>query len=146
PYFIIHATYFEDRHIREAADRGIPLVICPLSNWILGGTNSAARPQVRKMIEAGCTLWLGTDNVMFVPPDMFAECAFLTTVYKLSPEEILSMATGGFSLLGRKGIIEEGEPANLICLDPGYVKEWTKSPALSLVSRIGSRSVRSVYS
>lgn len=146
PDFIIHATYFEDRHIREAADRGIPLVICPRSNWILGGTNSAARPQVRKMIEAGCTLWLGTDNVMFVPPDMFAECAFLTTVYKLSPEEILSMATGGFSLLGRKGIIEEGEPANLICLDPGYVKEWTQSPALSLVSRIGSRSVRSVYS
>lgn len=145
PDFIIHATYFEERHIREAADRNIPLVICPRSNWILGGTDTAARPPVRKMIDAGCTLWLGTDNVMFVAPDMFAETAFLTTVYKTSPEETLSMATGGFSLLGHRGIIEKGEPANLICLDPGYAKEWTQSPALSLVSRINSRSVRAVY-
>lgn len=145
PDFIIHATYFEDRHIREAADRNIPLVLCPRSNWILGGTDTAARPPVRKMIDAGCTLWLGTDNVMFVAPDMFAECAFLTTVYKTSPEETLTMATGGFSLLGHRGIIEEGKPANLICLDPGYAKEWTQSPVLSLVSRIGSRSVRAVY-
>ncbi|MDE2518266.1 MAG: amidohydrolase family protein [Methanocorpusculum sp.] len=145
PDFIIHATCFEERHIREAADRNIPLVICPRSNWILGGTDAASRPPVRKMIDAGCTLWLGTDNVMFVAPDMFAECAFLTTVYKTSPEETLSMATGGFSLLGHRGIIEEGEPANLICLDPGYAKEWTQSPALSLVSRIGSRSVRVMY-
>ncbi|MDR0981047.1 MAG: amidohydrolase family protein [Methanocalculaceae archaeon] len=145
PDFIIHATYFEDRHIREAADRNIPLVICPRSNWILGGTDIATRPPIRKMIDAGCTLWLGTDNVMFAAPDMFAECAFLTTVYKTSPEETLTMATGGFSLLGYQGIIEEGEPANLISLDPGYAKEWTQSPALSLVSRIGSCSVRAVY-
>jgi cytosine/adenosine deaminase-related metal-dependent hydrolase len=144
PDFIIHATYFEERHIREAADRGIPLVICPRSNWILGGTDTALRPPVRKMIDFGCTLWLGTDNVMFVAPDMFAECAFLTTVYNTSPEETLSMATGGFSLIGHRGIIEEGEPASLICLDPGYIKEWTQSPALSLVSRIGSHSVQLV--
>ena len=145
PDFIIHATFFEDRHIREAADRNIPLVLCPRSNWTLGGTDSRARPPVRKMIEAGCTLWLGTDNVMFIPPDMFAECAFASTVYKTSPEETLSMATGGFSLLGHRGIIEEGEPANLISLDPGCTGRWTQSPALSLVSRVGSRSVRNVY-
>ncbi|HJJ90824.1 MAG TPA: amidohydrolase family protein [Methanocorpusculum sp.] len=145
PDFIIHATYFEDRHIRAAADRNIPLVICPRSNWILGGTNAADRPPVRKMIDAGCTLWLGTDNVMFVSPDMFSECAFLTIVYKTSPEETLTMALGGFSLLGHRGIIEEGEPANLLCLDPGYAKTWTQSPVLSLVSRISSRSVRAVY-
>jgi cytosine/adenosine deaminase-related metal-dependent hydrolase len=145
PDFIIHATYFEEHHIREAADRNIPLVICPRSNWILGGTDTAARPPVRKMIDSGCTLWLGTDNVMFVAPDMFAECAFLTTVYNTSPEETLSMATGGFSLLGHQGIIAEGEPANLICLNPGYTEKWTKSPIRSLVSRIDSRSVRMVY-
>lgn len=145
PDIIIHATYFEDRHIRKAADQNIPIVLCPRSNWMLGGTTGAARPPVRKMLDAGCTLWLGTDNVMFVAPDMFAECAFLSTVYQTSPEETISMATGGFSLLGSRGIIEVGETANLICLDPGYADEWTKSPLLSLVSRIGSRSVRDVY-
>ncbi|MDR3101732.1 MAG: amidohydrolase family protein [Methanocalculaceae archaeon] len=144
PDVIIHATCFENRHIREAADRNIPLVLCPRSNWMLGGTVRAARPPVRKMIDAGCTLWLGTDNVMFVAPDMFAECAFLTTIYKTTPQETLAMATGGFALFGHHGTIDVGEPANLIRLDPGYVQEWTQSPELSLVSRIGSRAVRSV--
>ena len=142
---IIHATYFEDRHIRLAADAGIPLVLCPRSNWILGGTSDSSRPPVRKMLDAGCTLWLGTDNVMFVPPDMFAECAFLSTVYKTTPEETLQMATGGSVLLGHRGVLAEGQPADFICLDPGYAAEWTQCPALSLFSRLGSRAVRFVH-
>ncbi|MDV0441484.1 amidohydrolase family protein [Methanorbis furvi] len=144
PDLIIHATYFEDRHIRQAADENIPLVVCPRSNWILGGTGDASRPPVRKMLDAGCTLWLGTDNVMFVSPDMFAECAFLTTVYKTTPEETLRMATGGAALFGRSGILAVGEPADLICLDPGYADKWTQCPGLSLFSRLGSRAVRFV--
>lgn len=146
PDIIIHATHFEDRHIREAADRNIALVLCPRSNWILGGTASGARPPVRKMLDAGCTLWLGTDNVMFVAPDMFAECAFLSTIYKITPQETLAMATGGFSLLGHRGVIDVGEPANLICLDPGYAGAWTKDERLTLTTRLGSRAVSSVIS
>ncbi|MDV0442944.1 amidohydrolase family protein [Methanorbis rubei] len=145
PDLIIHATFFEHKHIRQAADENIPLVVCPRSNWILGGTNDSSRPPVRKMLDAGCTLWLGTDNVMFVPPDMFAECAFLTTVYKTTPEETLRMATGGAALLGRRGVLDVGEPADFICLDPGYVNKWTQCPALSLFSRLGSRAVRCVH-
>ncbi len=144
PDFIIHATHFARGHIRMAADRDIPLVLCPRSNWILGGTDSASRPPVRAMLDAGCTLWLGTDNVMFVPPDMLAECSFLRTLYKTTPEETLHMATGGFSLLHQSGFIEEGSPANLLCIDPGTNVVWTQNPALTLIYRTPASSIRRI--
>ena len=144
PDCIIHATHFTRDHIRTAAERGIPLVLCPRSNWILGAADSASRPPVRAMLDAGCTLWLGTDNVMFVPPDMLAECSFLRTVYKTTPEETLRMATGGFSLLHQPGVIEEGACANLLCINPGTNAIWTQNPALTLIYRTPASSIRRI--
>ncbi|MEA5037575.1 5'-deoxyadenosine deaminase [bioreactor metagenome] len=146
PDLIIHAVHFTKAHIREAADRDIPIVVCPRSNWRLGATADARRPPVHEMLEAGCRVFLGTDNVMFVSPDMFAEAAFLQTVYKTDPSELLRMMTGGFSLPGRRGIIEEGQPADLVLLDGGYAGRWTKDPAASLFTRIGSAGILRVIS
>jgi cytosine/adenosine deaminase-related metal-dependent hydrolase len=146
PDLIIHATHFTREHIREAADCGIPIVICPRSNWLLGAAADSRHPPVRKMLDAGCKVFLGTDNVMFVSPDMFAEAAFLKTIYKVDSEEILRMATGGFSLIGEKGKIEAGSPANLILLDGKYAGTWTKDPLTSLFTRIGSRGITRVIS
>ena len=146
PDLIIHATHFTKSHIREAADRDIPLVICPRSNWLLGVTADNRRPPVREMLDAGCRVFLGTDNVMFVPPDLFAEAAFLQTVYKIDAAKILSMMTDGFSLLGKRGKIEVGNPADLIVLDGGYAGRWTKDPAASLISRIGSSGIIRIIS
>jgi len=146
PDLIIHATHFTGSHIREAADRDIPIVICPRSNWLLGATADALRPPVHEMLDAGCRVFLGTDNVMFVPPDMFAEAAFLQTVYKIDSPDILRMMTDGFSLLGRRGRIEVGEPADLILLDGGYAVRWTQDPLTSLISRLGSRGITRVIS
>ncbi len=146
PDLIIHATHFTKAHIREAADRNIPIVICPRSNWLLGATADARRPPVHEMLDAGCRVFLGTDNVMFVPPDMFAEAAFLQTVYKIDSSDILRMMTDGFSLLGRRARIEVGASAELILLDGGYAGRWTQDPAASLFSRIGSRGITRVIS
>ncbi|HJJ55371.1 MAG TPA: amidohydrolase family protein [Methanocorpusculum sp.] len=148
PDIIIHATHFTDKNIREAADRNIPIVLCPRSNWILGCTNNSSKPPVKKMIDAGCTLWLGTDNAMFVSPNMLSECAFMSNIYKINPERIMSMATNGFSLLTRNsncGIIEEGQPANLLYINPGYVGKWTKNPLLSFITRMDAKSIQKVY-
>ena len=146
PDLIIHATHFTKEHIRQAADRGIPLVICPRSNWLLGATEDSKHPPVREMLDAECTVFLGTDNVMFVAPDMFAEAAFLKTVYHIESEEILRMVTGGFSLIGRKGTIEVGNPADLLLLNGKYAGNWTKDPCSSLFNRIGSCGITRVIS
>lgn len=146
PDLIIHATHFTGAHIREAADRDIPIVICPRSNWRLGVTADARRPPVREMLDAGCRVFLGTDNVMFVSPDMFAEAAFLQTVYKIGSPDILRMMTDGFSLLGRRGFLEEGGSADLIFLDSGYPGRWTQDPRTSLFTRVGSRGIIRIIS
>ena len=146
PDLIIHATHFTKEHIREAADRDIPIVICPRSNWRLGVTADARRPPVHEMLKAGCRVFLGTDNVMFVSPDMFAEAAFLQTVYKTASSDLLRMMTGGFSLQGRRGFLEEGGPADLVVLDGGYAGRWTKDPAASLITRIGSAGILRIIS
>jgi cytosine/adenosine deaminase-related metal-dependent hydrolase len=146
PDLIIHATHFSRAHIREAADRNIPIVICPRSNWLLGATDDARRPPVREMLDAGCRVFLGTDNAMFVAPDMFAEAAFLQTIYKIDPVDILRMMTDGFSLLGKKSRIAVGELADLITLDGEYPGRWTKNPPASLFTRIGSRGITRVIS
>ncbi|WP_319379472.1 amidohydrolase family protein [uncultured Methanocorpusculum sp.] len=146
PDLIIHATHFSKAHIRETADRDIPIVICPRSNWLLGATDDAQRPPVREMLDAGCRVFLGTDNGMFVAPDMFAEAAFLQTVYKIDPVDILRMMTDGFSLLGKKSRIGVGGSANLTLLAGGYPARWTKNPPVSLFARIGSRGITRVIS
>ncbi len=71
------------------------------------------------MMELGCTVWLGTDNVMFVPPDMFGEMAFMSTVYRSRPDAILRSAVGGSALTGSPFFIRPGARANLFMIRPG---------------------------
>ncbi len=146
PDLIIHATHFTKEHIREAANWNIPIVICPRSNWRLGVTADARRPPVHEMLDAGCRVFLGTDNAMFVAPDMFAEAAFLQTISKIDPIDILRMMTDGSSLLGRRNRIEAGMSADLLLLDGGYPGRWTQDPRKSLFTRIGSSGITRVIS
>ena len=137
PDLIIHATNFRPQDIRRAADEDVAVVLCPRSNWLLGVTDSAKKPPVRELLDAGCRVYLGTDNVMFVSPDMAAECAFLMTVYKTTPEEALSMAFGGFSLAGTSSVIEEGKPANLCVMDDAGLLSLSRKPLTTALTRLG---------
>jgi predicted amidohydrolase YtcJ len=56
------------------------------------------------------------------------------------------MMTGGFSLQGRRGFLEEGGPADLVVLDGGYAGRWTKDPRTSLFTRVGSRGITRIIS
>lgn len=144
PDLIIHATNFSSEDIKRAADENIKIVICPRSNWLLGATDSAKKPCVREMLESGCEVFLGTDNCMFVPPDMMAECAFLMTIYKISAKEALQMATSGFSLMGNRGIIEKGTPANLVIMDGKGHSSWSKDLLRTAICRLGSGAIAQV--
>ncbi|MDD1661351.1 MAG: amidohydrolase family protein [Methanomicrobiales archaeon] len=146
PDLLIHCTYADDSQLREIADRGIPVAVCPRSNWILGVSSSAAHPPLRRMLDLGIMMLLGTDNAMFVQPDLWGEMAFTHTVYRIDPRAILSSAIAGSAYLGTPAYIEEGSPARLLVLDPaGSNLSWSRDPLATLVKRGGPSDIREKY-
>jgi len=142
PDFIVHATHATKKQLRSCADREIPVVVCPRSNWILGVTSSARHPPLKMMGECGCTMYLGTDNVMFVPPDLFSEMAFVSTVYKSDSASILRSAIGGSALSGTPYYIRAGARANLFVIDPEKNSlNFSRDPVTSIVKRISSHVI-----
>ncbi|HDR74289.1 MAG TPA: amidohydrolase [Methanoculleus sp.] len=118
PDLIIHCTHADDRQLRRIAEMGIPIAVCPRSNWTLGIAAGAYHPPLARMLARGCRVVLGTDNAMFVQPDMFREMAFTSLVYRISANEIMTMAVSGSELFCAPFFIEEGCPANFFLLDP----------------------------
>jgi len=136
PDLIIHATYATKRQLRFCAEQETPIAVCPRSNWILGVTASSRHPPIRMMEELGCTVYLGTDNVMFVPPDMPGEMAFVSTVYKPDPARLLRSAVAGSAMRGSPFFIREGALANLFCMAPGKTGlDFSRDPVASITKR-----------
>ena len=136
PDLIIHATHATKKQLRECAERDIAIAACPRSNWTLGVTSSARHPPLDLLEELGCRLCIGTDNVMFVPPDMLSELAFTSTVYHLAPVSLLRAAVRGSSLAGEPSFIRRGGKANLFTIDPGLSSlRFSRDPLATLVKR-----------
>ena len=137
PDLIIHATHATKKQLRQCADNDIPIAVCPRSNWILGVTATAQKPPLNLMHKLGCTLYLGTDNVMFVPPDMFSEMAFVSTVYGLEPDILLRAAIQGSELSGESFFIRTGARANLFMIDPFQsALQFSRDPVTSIIKRV----------
>jgi len=142
PDLLIHCTHANRRQLRECAERDIPVVVCPRSNWRLNVTRSAGHPPVRAMLDLGIRLLLGTDNVMFVQPDMFREMAFTATVYDASPRELLAGAIGGSALFNRPFFLEVGLPANFIVIDTSRANiRYSRDLCASLVNRASPEKI-----
>jgi cytosine/adenosine deaminase-related metal-dependent hydrolase len=136
PDLIIHATHATRTQLRECAERSIPIAVCPRSNWILGVTATKKRPPVTLMRELGCRVYLGTDNAMFVQPDVLAEMAFVHTIYRLDPDDVIQMAVSGSSLTKNPFFIRIGERANLFAIDPRFSNlRFSGNIAASIVKR-----------
>ena len=137
PDLIIHATHATKGQLRQCAEKGIPIVVCPRSNWTLKVASSSRHPPLALMEELGCRVWLGTDNVMFVDPDMPSEMSFASTVYGMEPSYILRAATGGSEMTGSPFFIRKGARANLVVIDPGRsFLRFSRDPLASLVKRV----------
>jgi len=136
PDLIVHATHATRAQLRRIADAGIPVAVCPRSNWILGVTSSAKAPPLALMQELGCTVWLGTDNAMFVPPDLGQEMAFASTVYRMDPAALLRAAVGGSALAGSPHFIVPGAKVCAAVIDPrGTPLAFSRDPLASLAKR-----------
>jgi cytosine/adenosine deaminase-related metal-dependent hydrolase len=142
PDLLVHATHATRSQLRQCAEEGIPIAVCPRSNWSLGVTRSPAHPPLRQMVEMGCTLLLGTDNVMFVQPDLLREMSFLATVYRLPPLLILKAAIEGARILSTSWYITPRAPVRFFCVDAGRgVLPCSRDPVATLVKRVNETDI-----
>lgn len=118
PDLLVHCTHATRRHLRRCADEAVPIAVCARSNWTLGVTDSAKRPPLKEMLDAGCRIFLGTDNCMFVQPDLWREMSFVSTVYRIPPARIFRAAVEGSCLMGAPRFISVGSPASLLVIQP----------------------------
>jgi len=136
PDLLVHCTHATKKQLRECADRQIPIVVCPRSNWTLGVTASERHPPLKMMQDLGCTILLGTDNVMFTAPDMFSEMDFTATVYGIEPGVLMHAAVQGSDLTGASFFIRKGVPANLFIIDPVRSSlHFSRDPVTSIIKR-----------
>ncbi|MDD1703305.1 MAG: amidohydrolase family protein [Methanoregula sp.] len=142
PDLLIHMTHATKEQLRECADREIPIAVCPRSNWILGVSSSADHPPLSIMLKLGCNVLLGTDNAMFVPPDMFSEMAFTATVYRVDPVTVLHAAVAGSVFCGSSFFIRKGARAVFFTLDPSHsAYRFSHDPVATLVNRAPAHEI-----
>ena len=149
PHFLIHMTYASKSDLHAAVKKIRGIVICPRANSSL----AEGIPDIELMKNAGCTIALGTDNVMINSPDMFREMDFLWKATmgihkkRINPKEILKMATvnGGKILKQDIGIIETGKIADCIFLDKHALDlEPMHNPHASIVHRASESAIKAV--
>ncbi len=142
PDLLIHCTHATKKQLRECADRQIPIAVCPRSNWTLGVTSSSYHPPLKLMQDLGCRIFLGTDNVMFVSPDMLSEMSFTSTVYRIDPKVLLRAAVQGSELGGNSYFIRKGMRANMFTIDATQSALYlSRDPVTSLIKRASCRQI-----
>ena len=149
PDFMVHMTNASDDDINQAARNHVGIVVCPRANGVLG----AGVPRVSRMLRSGCTVALGTDNVMLNSPDMIRELDYIWKVSRategemLDPREVLKMATVNAAdiLKLNSGCIDEGRSADLIFIDKRHADLYPMhNPHATLIHRLGQSSITSV--
>ena len=149
PHFLIHMTYANRTDLKSTASKTNGIVICPRANAAL----AEGIPDFAFMTKNGCTVAIGTDNVMINSPDMFREMDYLWKVYmglhktRIDPKQILKMATiNGGILLGKKiGSIETGYLADAMFVDKHAIDlEPMHNPHASLVHRASESAIKAV--
>jgi len=146
PDLLVHMTHVTPKQIRAVSDCQIPVCVCPRSNFILGVTESAKHPPIQQLLDANVPLSLGTDNVMFVQPDLLSELKVLDTVYHIDPVDALLMAVRGSFIHDSSPYISVGNPANFFVVDPTRSNlQFSKDPISSIVRRITASDIIDRY-
>jgi len=149
PDIIVHMTNANEEDISIVAKERTGVIVCPRSNGILG----VGIPRVARMLKLGCTIGIGTDNVMLNSPDIFKELDYLWKVSRateqefISPKEILMMATVNNAKILRlnSGYIENGRSADLLFIDKNHIDLYPiHNPYASIVHRASQNSIKAV--
>ncbi|MGI0065991.1 MAG: amidohydrolase family protein, partial [Nitrosotalea sp.] len=149
PNFLVHMTYASKKDLVMSIKNGTSIVVCPRAN----GSLAEGIPNVDLMLDTGCNVAIGTDNIMINSPDMFREMDYLwkvsmgITKKRLLPKDILKMATTNASkFLGNKvGIIQNGKIADCIFIEKHSIDlEPMHNPHASIVQRASENTIKAV--
>ncbi len=149
PDFIVHMTNATNEDFSLLFRNRCGIVICPRANGVLGG----GIPRVANMLKSGCTIAIGTDNVMLNSPDILREMDYIWKVSRatedqlISAKNILKLATvnGAQILRLNSGFIGAGRAADLIFIDKRHVDLYPiHNPYASIIQRLSQDSIRAV--
>jgi cytosine/adenosine deaminase-related metal-dependent hydrolase len=149
PDFIVHMTNATDEDFSLLARNRCGIVICPRANGVIGG----GIPRVAKMLKSGCTIAIGTDNVMLNSPDILREMDYIWKVSRargdgfITGKNILKLATvnGAEILRLNSGYIGAGRAADLIFIDKRHIDLYPlHNPYASIIHRASQDSIRAV--
>ncbi|MCQ1534321.1 amidohydrolase family protein [Methanosarcina sp. KYL-1] len=144
PDILIHLTKAEKKDLDEIAEAGIPVVICPRSNFMTG----VGMAPIAEMLEAGIRVAAGTDNVMLNSVNMFSEMEFMSKVFSIDDRQVFKICTlnGSFVMgLDSAGSIEKGNKANLMILNGNSNNlSGIKNPINGIVRRARPDDILSV--
>lgn len=120
----VHCIGFTDTDIRKCAAAGASVSWCPASNLFMFNLTC----KIRKMLEAGVNVCLGTDSTATGSVNLLEEMRFARRTYRrlygedLAPERILRMVTvnsaRAFRMHEKIGRIGEGMLADLLVIQP----------------------------
>jgi cytosine/adenosine deaminase-related metal-dependent hydrolase len=105
------------------------------------------------MLNSGCTIGIGTDNVMLNSPNLCREIDYLWKVSRatesefISAKNILKMATvnGAEILRLNSGCIAVGRSADLLFIDKNHIDLYPiHNPYASIVHRTSQDSIRAI--
>ena len=118
----VHCIAFSDEDIKRAAKAGASISLCPSSNMRMFNVTA----KIRKMLNAGLNLTLGTDSSASGPANLLEEMQNLRQLYRkmygedLSPKTIFEMVTinsaKAFRMQDRIGSLEEGKLGDILVL------------------------------
>ena len=149
PNFLVHMTYASKKDLAMVIKNKTSIVVCPRAN----GSLAEGVPNVDLMLDAGCNVTIGTDNVMINSPDMFREMDYLWKVSmgikkkRLLPKDILKMATTNASSLlgGNVGIIQNKKIADCIFIEKHSIDlEPMHNPHASVVQHASENTIKAV--
>jgi cytosine/adenosine deaminase-related metal-dependent hydrolase len=149
PDFLVHMTHASKKDLQLVSKTKASIVVCPRAN----GALAEGIPDVNLMLEVGCNVAIGTDNVMINSPDMFKEMDYLWKVSmgmkkkRLDPKSILKMSTvNGSNLLDDKaGIIQINNIADCIFIEKHAIDlAPMHNPHASIVHRASENTIRAV--
>ena len=116
PDFIVHMVQATDDDLRRCAEQDVPIVVCASSNTYFGMV-----PPIKRMIDVGVKVAMGTDNGMLSPTaDMFDELScfwhILSEQGGKPSDAYTSLIAHGCDLLYASSLIGEqtGRKADLI--------------------------------
>jgi cytosine/adenosine deaminase-related metal-dependent hydrolase len=146
PDFLVHLNRASDEDLKEIADYGIPVVICPRSNLVTG----TGLPNVRRMIDLGVTVGVGTDNVMLNSPNMFEEMGLICKALLKGDRQVFKMCTlNGAEIMGidrSAGSICEGKMGRVMVIDALSDNMWGSSDLrASVVRRARPSDIKAVF-